>query len=165
MFAFAGGREIGVDLECVRSFSDLSGLAESCFTTAENAALAAIPEDERLRAFFAGWTRKEAFLKATGKGLSLPLQAFSVSLAPGSGWRELTIHGERGVGPDWTLVSVAPPRPEFSAALVVEGREGCLTTSKWPVVGIPSSNAHSMDGTNKRRGAWLVPKFGGSELD
>jgi 4'-phosphopantetheinyl transferase len=132
MFAVAAGREIGVDLEWIRPLGDLAGLVESCFTAAENAAFAPVPEDEKLCAFFDGWTRKEAFLKATGKGMSFPLKAFSVSLAPGSGWRELTIHEERGLSPEWTLIAVAPPSPELSAALVVEGRECCLTTSQWP---------------------------------
>lgn len=160
MFAVARKREIGVDLECVRPLSDMLGLAESCFTTVENAALARIPEHERRRAFFDGWTRKEAFLKAIGKGLSFPLKAFSVSVAPGSGWRELTIHEERGVGPEWTLMSVVPPGAELSAALVIEGRDACVTTSIWPIRRIPSGNTHSTNDRNARRDTWSVPKFG-----
>jgi 4'-phosphopantetheinyl transferase len=165
MFAVAMGREVGVDLECIRPINDLPGLAASCFTAAENAALTSIPEHERQRAFFDGWTRKEAFLKATGKGLSFPLKVFTVSLAPGSGWRELTVHEERGVGPEWTLISVPPPCPEFSAALVVEGWPCRVTTSTWPVTQEPTSNTHSIDTKHGRSDASLMPTFGSSELE
>ncbi len=118
----AHGREIGVDLELIRPLSDVRGLAQSCFSLAENAAWNDMPEKARLRGFFDGWTRKEAFVKATGNGLSFSLRSFTVSLAPGPGRRALMLPGRGETEPAWTLVSLAP-RSDYSAALVVEGQD------------------------------------------
>lgn len=132
----AQGREIGVDLEFIRPLSDLRDLAESCFSIAEKAALEALPEHERLRGFFDGWTRKEAYLKATGKGLSFSLQSFEVSLAPGPGRRALMLPDGSKNEPALTLVSLAP-RADYSAAVVVDGCDCHLTCAEWPVDAVP----------------------------
>ena len=66
----ADGAEIGVDIERLRPLSDMDALAERVFSAAERAALAAVPPDRRVEAFFAGWTRKEAYIKARGEGIA-----------------------------------------------------------------------------------------------
>lgn len=129
LVAVARGREIGVDVEALRP--DLTpGLAERFFSPAEVAALSALPPAARPAAFFACWTRKEAFVKATGDGLSLPLDAFDVSLAPGEPPALLRVADDPH-GPDrWRLVALEPA-PGFAAALAVEGRDWRLACWAW----------------------------------
>jgi len=75
-------RTLGVDIEKIRSDVDVTSLAERFFSFAERAGLRALPDHLRLAGFFACWTRKEAFLKALGEGLSFPLADFSVTVHP-----------------------------------------------------------------------------------
>jgi 4'-phosphopantetheinyl transferase len=79
--AIARGRPVGVDVERVdRRVSD--GVAERYFAPAEVAALHALPAAEQPRAFFDYWTLKEAYIKARGLGLAIPLDAFAFTLRP-----------------------------------------------------------------------------------
>ena len=71
---------IGIDAEAVRPMDDWSGIAQSHFSQSEISALNETAESDRQNAFFRCWTRKEAFLKAHGRGLSIPLDSFAVSL-------------------------------------------------------------------------------------
>lgn len=75
--AVSGSPEVGVDAERLRERPSLLGVAERFFSRAEVEGLAALPEPDRLRHFFTTWTLKEAYLKARGVGLSLPLAGFS----------------------------------------------------------------------------------------
>lgn len=72
---------VGVDVEALDREVEVEALAARFFAPEEAAALAALPEGERARAFLAVWTRKEAYLKAQGTGLSRPLASFAVSLS------------------------------------------------------------------------------------
>ena len=72
---------IGVDVEAINPSAEVMPLARTAFSQDECAALAAMPEEERVPAFFRGWTRKEAYLKLLGTGFSLPSDSFTVSLA------------------------------------------------------------------------------------
>lgn len=76
--------EIGVDVEYVRSDFASEDIARRFFSRAEVEEFNALPQDERVEAFFRCWTRKEAYIKAIGKGLSQALDAFDVTLAPGA---------------------------------------------------------------------------------
>jgi 4'-phosphopantetheinyl transferase len=67
------------------------------------------------------WTRKEAFIKAVGEGLSYPLRSFDVSLAPGEDARLLRLDAGPGAAGDWTLASFEPC-PGYVGAVAVEGR-------------------------------------------
>jgi 4'-phosphopantetheinyl transferase len=80
LFAFARGREIGVDIERVRRDLPCERVAAAFFSGAEVPALRAFPPEERSEAFFRCWTRKEAYLKARGDGLTVDLASFDVSL-------------------------------------------------------------------------------------
>ena len=92
--AVAANGNLGVDVEAVRPVPDADTLASRFFSGEEAAELALVPAGDRLRAFFDVWTRKEAFLKATGEGMARPLDSFSVSVAQnpprlmrgGAGW-------------------------------------------------------------------------------
>src|SRR5207249_8265351 len=83
VYAITRGKEIGIDIEYVCPARSIDAVAETAFSPWELAALQSLPPDRRQIAFFTCWTRKEAYLKARGEGLSLPLEQFDVSLAPG----------------------------------------------------------------------------------
>lgn len=85
LVGFARGRMIGVDLEEVRPMADYRDLAQANFAPAEVTALFDLPEEQQLDGFFACWTRKEAYAKALGLGLSLDLSSFAVSVRPSEG--------------------------------------------------------------------------------
>jgi len=84
-YAFANGREVGVDIEGVRSLADADAVAALAFAPREHRAYLALDPEQRPRAFFNCWTRKEAFVKALGAGLRYPLHRFDASLVP-RGW-------------------------------------------------------------------------------
>jgi 4'-phosphopantetheinyl transferase len=96
-------REVGVDLEQVRELADADALARRFFADAESKALAALPADERLAAFFRCWTRKEAYLKAVGAGLLQALDGFQVSLQPEAGPCALNVSGRPEETARWSL--------------------------------------------------------------
>jgi 4'-phosphopantetheinyl transferase len=123
--AVSADREVGIDLEQIREIDDPAGLAETCFSAAEAATLAGLPESQRLRAFFAGWTRKEAFLKATGDGLSRSLSSFDVSLPPDEPPRLLHVHGDPRAPERYWLMALEPAAG-YVGALAVDGRPATI---------------------------------------
>jgi 4'-phosphopantetheinyl transferase len=82
LYAFSACSELGVDIELVQPELAGGGLAERFFSPREVRTLRALPEKDQTHAFLACWTRKEAFLKARGDGLTLALDSFDVTLAP-----------------------------------------------------------------------------------
>lgn len=120
LLAVSASREVGVDIEEIRDVGDIEDLAKTCFSPVEQAALAAAPAAERRWAFFAGWTRKEAFLKALGDGLSRPLDSFDVSLARGELVRLLRVEGA-SEAPESYAVRSLEPAPGYIGALAVNG--------------------------------------------
>jgi len=82
VIAFILEKPVGVDLELVHSFTELDRMAERWFSPVEQAGLSYLVPEFQMDAFFHIWTQKEAFIKAHGEGLSLPLQDFSVSVDP-----------------------------------------------------------------------------------
>jgi 4'-phosphopantetheinyl transferase len=130
LFAVSAGLPIGVDLEQIRPVRDLDGLVERFFAVEERDQWRRLPEAARPLAFFHGWTRKEAWLKATGSGLSFPLDQFCVSLEPEAP-RLLSIRGDSAEAACWRLESCAPA-PGFVAALAV--RAGEVRILRWRLV-------------------------------
>jgi 4'-phosphopantetheinyl transferase len=120
VYAFTLGHELGIDVECIRSLPDAEQIAAQFFSAQENIALHALPADQRLEAFFNCWTRKEAYIKAIGDGLSHPLDQFQVSLSSDEPARLLDVRGSSEEAARWTMASWAPA-PGYVAALVVEG--------------------------------------------
>jgi 4'-phosphopantetheinyl transferase len=121
LIAVRAGGEVGVDLEQVRPFENDLGLAERFFCAAEAAALQALGEGRR-EAFFHVWTRKEAYLKAGGLGLSGGLERVEVSVPPDDPPRVLRIDGAEGPARCWSLRALAP-LPGYVGALAVEGHD------------------------------------------
>lgn len=130
LVAVSANREVGVDVEKIRDVDDISNLAETCFSPVERAALAAVPAAQRRWAFFAGWTRKEAFLKALGEGVSRPLDSFDVSLAPGEPARLLRVEGVPGAAGAYAVRSLEPA-PGYVGALAVEGPQVMVSWRRW----------------------------------
>ncbi|PYQ56058.1 MAG: 4'-phosphopantetheinyl transferase [Acidobacteria bacterium] len=109
---------VGVDVERIRPLADPERVAERFFSDAERSALASVSPRRRPEAFFRCWTRKEAFVKATGRGLSVPLRAFDVGLDETQGRARLDVRGH-DEGGRWSLWGL-PAAPGHCAALVAE---------------------------------------------
>ena len=131
LYAVTRGREVGVDLEQIRPAIAREGVAEHFFSPAEVTALRALPEEAQPEAFFACWTRKEAYVKARGEGLALRLDQFEVSLLPGEPAALLRTADDATEVSRWSLRALAPG-PGYASALAVEGRVGRLTCRQWP---------------------------------
>ena len=130
LYAVAHGREMGIDLEYVRPIAEMEQLAERFFSTQENAILRVVAAEQRALAFFNCWTRKEAFIKACGEGLSMPLNRFTVSLTPGEPARLLSSDDGFQDGSRWCLRELALPAG-YVGALVVEGTHCELELRQW----------------------------------
>jgi 4'-phosphopantetheinyl transferase len=113
-FAFTSGCPVGIDVEHIRPMPDLAAIAHRFFSREEAADLAALPHDQRELAFFLCWTRKEAYVKAVGGGLSAPLDQFRVSVDPTLPAQFLHLP-PLATGP-WTLAGL-PLDTAFAAAL------------------------------------------------
>ena len=83
LVAVSHDREIGVDIEFVRRLDDFPGVARCCFSPRELDLLRSCGESEYMEMFYAFWTRKEAYVKARGEGMSLDLAGINVTAAPG----------------------------------------------------------------------------------
>lgn len=106
LIAVGSERRIGVDVERIRSDVDTAALAERFFSVHERAGLRALPDQLRVAAFYACWTRKESFLKATGDGLSFPLANFSVTTHPNQNPTIEEIRGDTQLPEAWFLADL-----------------------------------------------------------
>lgn len=129
LFAFTMDCEIGVDVEVVRQTPDIEDIAKRFFCTEEAAELMSLPAGQRDQAFFLCWTRKEAYIKATGEGLSAPLDAFRVTLRPGEPARILHFARDPIAAQAWTLHDLRPD-PAYAAALAYRDSPRPLETFK-----------------------------------
>lgn len=131
LIAFARGREIGVDVEPVRRLPDADRVARRFFSAAEYETWTAVPWVQQPAAFFNCWTRKEAFIKAIGEGLSCPLASFGVSLRSDEPARLLHIRGSEAEAARWRLHTLAPA-PGYVGAVIAEAGEWPLACFSWP---------------------------------
>ncbi len=111
-------KEVGIDIEKIKDSIKIEEIAERFFAPGEIAQIRALEPRERIDAFFNCWTRKEAFIKAVGKGLSLPLHDFEVTVQSDQPVRLLKYRGKEEELSDWFLTSF-DPLPGFKAALAV----------------------------------------------
>lgn len=109
---------LGVDVERLRPVQDCLGLAERFFSDPERSQLASLPEELHNEAFLNCWTRKEAFIKALGEGLSHPLDTFQVSLVPGQPARLVSVAGLADFDRHWSMIELLPG-PGFIGACAV----------------------------------------------
>jgi 4'-phosphopantetheinyl transferase len=125
LLAFARGRQLGVDVELVRPDIAREQIAERYFSPQEVMELRRLPPSLQDEGFFLCWTRKEAYIKALGGGLTVPLNSFQVSLTPGKP-EELRAADSS----HWSLRSLRPDQRHVGA-LVVEGGGWELCSWDW----------------------------------
>lgn len=130
LYAITRARAIGIDLEWINPARAEMAIAERFFSPTEVAILRALPRALQVPAFFNCWTRKEAFVKARGLGLSLPLNAFDVSLMPGMAAMLLRVNGDPDAARDWSLYDLSPA-PDFAATLAIEGNDCQIEKWEW----------------------------------
>jgi 4'-phosphopantetheinyl transferase len=124
LLGFSLGRRLGVDVELVRGFQ-VEEVANRYFSAQEIMELRRLPPSLQDEGFFLCWTRKEAYIKARGEGLHVPLKSFHVTLTPGEPER---LHTTDGL--DWSLHSFRPDT-QYVGALVGEGRGWKLRCWNW----------------------------------
>ena len=114
------GRMVGVDIERQHELAESEDIARRHFAPVEFAQWLALPAAQRSDAFFSCWTRKEAYVKAVGGGLSMDLHAFEVDIDPNVSLCSLRIDGSKATASAWTLWAWRP-QAGFRAALAVHG--------------------------------------------
>lgn len=128
LYALTLGRELGVDVEFLREDFASVEIAERFFSHTEVAMLRALPGTQRTQSFFNCWTRKEAYIKARGEGLSHPLDQFTVSLAPEDPARLIYTSPDPLDVERWKLFDLYPSHG-YAAALAVWGEAEVLRYS------------------------------------
>lgn len=121
---------LGVDVERLRELPDAEGVARSVFSKRELDVFHALPDSSKTEGFFNCWTRKEAFVKAVGQGLSHPLDVFDVTLRPGEEARLLELEGSTTRAGSWSLFDVSPMEG-WAGAVAVERSEAEVSHAGW----------------------------------
>jgi len=130
VYALVLNRDVGIDIE--KNRPDFAGqrIADRFFSPREAYALRTLPKDRREEGFLNCWTRKEAYIKARGEGLSFPLDAFDVSLKPGEAAELLATQGDTGEAGRWSMFALET-EPGYAAAVAVRGRGCTLRQYVW----------------------------------
>ena len=129
--AVTADRAVGIDIEAMRPICDRDRMARRYFAQSENSSYQMLSPDEKPEGFLIRWTMKEAYIKAHGQGLSMPLDQFNISAEP-----DLTgFHRVRTIDPlentRWGIKRLCPP-PGYIAAIVAEGFDWNLEYRQWP---------------------------------
>lgn len=130
LYAFSADGEVGVDVELVREDFATGDIAERFFSPREVRSFKSLPPHARTEGFFNCWTRKEAYIKALGRGLSHPLDSFTVTLAPGSPAELLADETGLTDVSRWSLRELHLA-PDYAAALAVPRRGWQLHCYDW----------------------------------
>jgi 4'-phosphopantetheinyl transferase len=120
LMAFSLDRRVGIDVEQIRVVADAETIAKRYFSPGEHASLLALDAGKRQRCFLNCWTRKEAFIKAIGEGLTFPLDSFQVSLDDQKPAQLLWLKGVPDPAQQW-LLHAFEPEEGYVAALACEG--------------------------------------------
>jgi 4'-phosphopantetheinyl transferase len=120
LFAVSQNEGVGIDIEYLDPQFSTQEIAEQFFSSSEAAVFQSLPENFKTEAFFNCWTRKEAFIKAIGEGLSCPLKDFDVSLRPGDPAKLLEIRRPGASASEWGLFDIEVGK-DYKAALAVKG--------------------------------------------
>jgi 4'-phosphopantetheinyl transferase len=126
LYAFTLVGEVGVDLEYIRPEFTGDDIARRFFSATEIACLDGLPVNARHEAFFNCWTRKEAFIKAKGVGLSMPLDQFDVTLAPAERAALLRTSWDENEAARWSLQAIEVG-DGYAAAVAVEAHDWQLS--------------------------------------
>ncbi len=131
VIAVSSAGPVGIDIEAIRVMRERDDVARRTFADGEYRRLCALDEVRRTEGFFTCWTRKEAFVKALGEGLSHPLDRFEVTLAPGDPPRLLHLDGDAQRAAEWTIASL-PTVTGFAGALALKGT-AAVSCFRYPV--------------------------------
>ncbi|NOX37603.1 MAG: 4'-phosphopantetheinyl transferase superfamily protein [Calditrichaeota bacterium] len=118
LLGFVNDRPVGVDVERIDSRHSGLDIARRFFSPTEYQKLSRLSGEEQVESFFRCWTRKEAFIKAHGRGLSIPLNWFDVTLLPDEPPGILTLKEELGKREEWKLIHLQPEKAYMAAAAV-----------------------------------------------
>jgi len=130
LVAVTRGCDIGVDLEWVSDTVEVEQVASTVFSPAEIAELRRLPMPQKREAFFNGWTRKEAIVKALGAGLGYPVRELTVSMTPGEPARLIRAEDAAMDRSEWTLEALFPA-PGYVGAVVHRGARRTLRLFDW----------------------------------
>jgi len=130
LIGVTSGRHIGVDIELMRQVRDLAAIAKSNFTEAERAFIYSYPPDLQQKAFFTCWARKEAFIKAVGKGLSIAVNTFDSSIPSGQPGTRIVAPKEAPDVESWWIADLTVPT-EYAGAIAIEEGFKRLTYHTW----------------------------------
>jgi 4'-phosphopantetheinyl transferase len=122
LFAFSLHRDMGVDLEYIRSGFSFENIAGQFFAQRETDALNSLPEHLRQEAFYTLWTRKEAYLKAQGLGLSADMNQYDVLTGAGCPEQISKVDASSGEKSPWVLMHLAVS-PGYASAVAVKGQD------------------------------------------
>lgn len=125
IYAITQRRQVGIDIERIRRNIDIEAIAKTYFSIHEYQLLRGLPTEVQYEAFFMCWTRKEAYIKARGEGLSYPLDEFSVSLEPNIPAALLQNYRDPSEVLLWTLYHLVPDF-NYIGAVAVQGRNFCI---------------------------------------
>jgi 4'-phosphopantetheinyl transferase len=131
LFAVTRLAPVGIDVEyMVRPVDDRNELADRFFSAEEVAVYRSLPDSEKQAAFWRCWTRKEAYIKAIGVGLSYPLDRFAVSLAPGAPAALLRSDDYPQAAQRWSVLHLAPAH-DYVGAVAIEARSCQVSSWTW----------------------------------
>ncbi|PYV33633.1 MAG: 4-phosphopantetheinyl transferase, partial [Acidobacteria bacterium] len=133
LIAVATASNVGVDLEYIRAQSDYVDIARHFFSAGEVDYLTRLPSWLCAETFFGCWTKKEAYLKASGEGLAIPLNSFSVPLTTAPAHTPVDLYvPSNNIAPTkrWSLYTLRPARG-YAGALAIEGTGWRLRQWQW----------------------------------
>jgi 4'-phosphopantetheinyl transferase len=130
LLAVAQGLKVGIDIELINPEFATQDIAERFFSVIEAGTLRALPRGERTQACFSCWTRKDAYIKALGEGLSVPLDSFEVAFTPCVPAALLHVTVDPREVSHWSMYDVEVAEG-YKAALVVEGQGHRLRQLYW----------------------------------
>ena len=119
-YGFTLGRNIGIDVELMSRDVDVDEIPKRFFSCAEQQWMSTLQGEEKVQGFFNCWTRKEAYVKAVGAGLSLPLRDFDVSLLPAEPARLVATRPDVTIAHRWQMASLNFGSG-YAGAVIVEG--------------------------------------------
>ncbi len=132
LIAISGHQPVGIDIERHRKGIDVTMLAERYFAPGEARQIRSLPGTQQTHAFLVCWTRKEAYLKATGAGLSAALDSFEVSVRSGETPRLLTVAGDPQAASRWHLADLG--NDDYAATLAIEAPGAKTTMCRFPAM-------------------------------
>ncbi len=132
LYAVTRGRSVGIDIERIRDDVAIDQVSRKFFSEGEISSIEKTEENKRARVFFQYWTRKEAFLKATGMGLSFPMEQCDVSLMGGKVRSPLILPGDPAESPCWYGQDLFPGHG-YAGAISVEGSDWQLSCRHYAV--------------------------------